>query len=246
MSTLNYREVERKLASLGINRRPVAVKYLDEAPAGVEKFEGTAPSGCSFWRMAQEGRVFYTVPADHYNCPIGSYTHNIPLPPERAQEMERTLGLMVNIGYLRNEEVPGMPRLPRTPAAILYAPLGDTPVDPDAVLFAGRPGRIMLLQEAAVRAGVLPQFPAMGRPTCMALPAAIGAGGAMSTGCVGNRIYAELGDDELYVVIRGQEIERVADEAATIVAANAALVGYHTERKQALTSLALSGLAPQS
>jgi hypothetical protein len=25
--------------------------------------------------------VFYTEAADHYNCPVGSYTHGIALPP---------------------------------------------------------------------------------------------------------------------------------------------------------------------
>lgn len=54
--------------------------------------------------------------------------NNIPLPPERAEELTQTLGFMTGIGYVRMEEVPKIPRLPRTPGAIVYAPLGDTPV----------------------------------------------------------------------------------------------------------------------
>ena len=80
---------------------------------------------------------------------------------------------MTRIGYVRMEEVPGIPVLPRTPGAVVYAPLGDTPVDPDVVLVAGRPGRLMLLLEAAGRAGVATQPGLLGRPTCMALPAAL-------------------------------------------------------------------------
>jgi uncharacterized protein (DUF169 family) len=38
------------------------------------------------------------------------------------------------------EEVPGIPRLAKTPGLIIYAPLGETPVEPDAVILAGRPG----------------------------------------------------------------------------------------------------------
>ena len=146
-------------------------------------FEGSQPSGCSFWQLASDGRVFGTVPSDHYNCPVGSYTHAIPLPPEREQELSRTLGLMFEIGYIRMEEVPGIPRLERTPAVTVYAPLGDTPVEPDAVLVAGRPGALMLLQEAALRGGATLQ-PMFGRPTCMAIPAALSGPVVSSLGCV--------------------------------------------------------------
>ena len=80
------------------------------------------------------------MPSDHYNCPVGSYTHNIPLPPGREQELPQVLSLMAEIGYIRMEEVPEVPRLPKTPAVAIYAALGDTPVDPDVVLLAGKPG----------------------------------------------------------------------------------------------------------
>src|SRR5882724_12471038 len=151
----DYRTVERQLSgALGLQRRPVAVAFRSTPPPGVARFSGVEPSGCSFWRIAMGGRAFYTVPADHHNCPIGSYTHNIPLPSERAGELGQTLGLMTELGYLKMEEVPGIPRLPQTPGVVIYAPLADAPVDPDVVLVAGRPGRVMLLQEAALRAGV--------------------------------------------------------------------------------------------
>ena len=55
---------------------------------------------------------------------------------------------------VRMDEVPGIPRLPATPAAVVYAPLGEASEEPDVVLVAGRPGRLMLLHEAATRAGV--------------------------------------------------------------------------------------------
>ena len=82
----DYRRLERQLSSdIGLTRRPVAVAFRDAPPPGVPPFKGTVPSGCSFWRLAAEGATFYTVPADHYNCPIGAYTHNIPLPPDARQ-----------------------------------------------------------------------------------------------------------------------------------------------------------------
>ncbi len=231
----DYRSIEQRLSeALGLQRRPVAVTFQETPPAGVSKFAGTEPSGCSFWRLAAQGRTFYTVPSDHYNCPIGSYTHQIPLPPERAAELDQTLSFMVGIDYIRMEEVPGIPRLPQTPRVVIYAPLGDTPVDPDVVLFAGRPGRVMLLQEAALRAGVASEVPSFGRPTCMALPAALAHGVVASTGCIGNRVYTDLGEDELYVAVLGKDVARVADAVQTIATANAQLAEYHRGRRQAL------------
>jgi uncharacterized protein (DUF169 family) len=232
-----WAEVEAGITQgLRISSRPVAVAFRDTPPAGVAAFAGTEPSGCSFWRLAATGRAFYTVPSDHHNCPVGGYTHNIPLPPGRAQELEGTLGLMAGLGYVRMEEVPAIPRLPRTPGVVVYAPLGDTPVDPDVVLFAGRPGRLMLLLEAAGRAGVATQPGLLGRPTCMALPAALAGGVVASTGCIGNRVYTDLGEDELYVAVPGGDVPRVAAEVATILSANDALADYHRERRRALAT----------
>ena len=232
-----WAEIENTVTqSLGLSRRPVAVAFRDAAPAGVSPFAGSEPSGCSFWRLAEAGRTFYTVAADHHNCPIGSYTHAIPLPPQRASELEQTLGFMGGLGYVRMEEVPGIPVLARTPGAVVYAPLGDTPVDPDVVLVAGRPGRLMLLLEAAGRAGVTTQPGLLGRPTCMALPAALAGGTIATTACIGNRVYTDLGDDELYVAIPARDLPRVAAELTTIITANDTLARYHRDRRATLAS----------
>jgi uncharacterized protein (DUF169 family) len=234
---MNFRGIEAKIQkALGVGKRPVAVKFLDAVPEGVEKFTGTEPSGCSFWRLAAAGKVFHTVPQDHYNCPIGSYTHSISLPPERAKELEQTLGLMAQIGYVKMEEIPGIPRLAKEPAAIVYAPLGDTPVEPDVVLFAGAASQIMLVHEAALRAGCAATLPILGRPTCMALPAAMAYGSVVSSGCIGNRVYTGLGEGEMYVVVPGKDLLRIASELETVTSANAQLAQYHKGRRESLAS----------
>lgn len=233
----DYRTLEQQFTEvLGLERRPVAVAFLDRPPAGLAEFTGSAPSGCSFWRLAAEGRAFYTQPRDHYNCAVGCYTHNIPLPPERAGEMDQTLAFMMQLGYISAEDLPRIARLAETPQVTAYAPLAAAPVAPDVVLFAGRPGRVMLLHEAALRAGVGTQTPNFGRPTCMALPAALEQGLVASTGCVGNRVYTGLGEDELYVAVRGADLEKVAAQLATIAGANARLAEYHQARRRELAS----------
>jgi uncharacterized protein (DUF169 family) len=232
----DYPAIERKLLNiLQTTRRPVAVTYSDTAPSGIPMVAGSQPSSCSFWRLAAGGRSFYTMPSDHFNCPVGSYTHNT-LTPERMPELQQTLDLMAGIGYIRMEEIPGVFQLPTTPQFVVYAPLGEASGTPSAVLAAGKPGRLMMLAEAANRAGALSQLPMLGRPTCMALPAALKHGMVTSAGCIGNRVYTEIGDDEMYVVLRGDDLEKIADELETILSANQALTQYHRERREMLTA----------
>jgi uncharacterized protein (DUF169 family) len=235
MST-DYSTLEGALVSAVGPLRLIAVSYLSTAPQGVEQFSGTVPSGCTFWNLAASGNGFYTVPGDHLNCPIGSYTHAIDRPAGREAELEQALTLMAGIGYVRMEEVPSIPRLAQSPAFIYYAPLGKAAVAPDVIIAAGRPGPLMRLQEAAARAGAASQLPLLGRPTCMALPAAMAHGSVMSTGCIGNRVYTGLGDDELYLMIPGPRLADVVKELAVITTANETLLQYHQQRRAALTS----------
>lgn len=233
----DYKAIENQFQKiLHMSRRPVAVAFREEAPSSVEKFSGSEPAGCSFWRLAAEGRSFSTVPSDHYNCPVGSYTHKIPLPESRAQELPSILGTMTSLGYLKMEEVPGIPVLPETPKTVSYAPLSDTPIDPDVVLFVVAPGKLMLLEEAALRAGVASKLPLLARPTCMAIPAAMAHGMVTSAGCIGNRVYTNIGDDELYAAIPGAALEMVAQELETIASANSALEQHHRGRQHQLST----------
>jgi uncharacterized protein (DUF169 family) len=237
-SEASYRALESRFKILvDIERRPIAVAYLDSAPASVEKFNGSEPSGCSFWRLAAGGKTFYTVPENHFNCAVGAYTHNITLSPEREQETGLTLKFMFDLGYVKPEEVPQIPRLAKAPAIVVYSPLGDAPVAPDVVLFACKPRSAMLLNEAANRAGVASGAPALGRPTCMALPASLQLGAIFSLGCIGNRVYTGLKEDEMYFVVRGQDLEAVAHALDVVVGANAALSDYAIDRRQTLSTI---------
>ncbi len=104
-SGTSWKELEQRISeSIKLPRRAVAVGFLDAAPAGLEEFKGTEPSGCSFWRLAAAGKSFYTVPESHFNCAVGAYTHNIPLSATRERETEQTLKMMFDLGYVKPEE----------------------------------------------------------------------------------------------------------------------------------------------
>src|SRR3989442_458488 len=95
---------------LGLSSSPVALAFQASAPTGIARVDAAGPAGCSYWKRAAEGQTFYTEASDHYNCPIGAYTHGVELPADRVQELHEVLGTMFSLGYLRQEEIPGIPR----------------------------------------------------------------------------------------------------------------------------------------
>ena len=217
---------------LNLETAPVAVSFHDTQPAGVSRVEKTEASGCTYWRRAAEGKIFYTEAADHYNCPIGCYTHNVELPDAQMEELENTLGLMEELGYITMEEVPGIPRRENSFKRAVYSPLADTTDTPDVVIISGTPRQMMLLAEAATAAGIGTENGVMGRPTCAVVPAVIQGGRSVSSlGCIGNRVYTALSDDDFYFAFPGEHIDVLVEKLETIVNANQALAEYHQQRQ---------------
>jgi len=71
----------------------------------------------------------------------------------------------------------------------------------------------------------------------MAIPASIAHGAVTSAGCIGNRVYTDIGDDELYVALRGEDLEKIGHEMDTIASANSTLSQYHRDRRQNLSTM---------
>jgi uncharacterized protein (DUF169 family) len=192
-----------------------------------------APSGCSYWKRAAEGATFFTEAPDHYNCPIGAYTQGVDLPPAQIEELEGIVGRMIGLGYLRQKEVSAIPRRQDRFGVAVYAPLAEAPFEPDVVLVRGNAKQIMLLAEAAQAAGVGAASGLLGRPTCAAIPESLRTQrGVASLGCIGNRVYTELADDELYFAVPGKHLSLVVEKLATILNANRELESYHRARLQ--------------
>jgi uncharacterized protein (DUF169 family) len=219
---------------LKLRMPPVALAFRALPPAIVPHVSSVGPSGCSYWKLAALGQTFYTEAADHYNCPIGAYTHGIDLPPARAKELEEVTGMMFRLGYLRPEEVSGIPRRQGEFGVALYAPLAETTWEPDMVVVCGNAKQVMLLTEAAQAAGVGSESGLIDRPTCAAVPEVLRTGrSAASLGCIGNRVYTGLADDELYLALPGREVGMIVEKLAAIVHANHELENYHRARQAA-------------
>ena len=208
----------------------VGIAFRDSPPAGVPHAK-EGPASCEYWKRAAAGEVFWTDAADHQNCPIGAHTHGVQMSEAKKQELMGLVGTMVRLGYIRMDEVRAIPHREAPLRVAIYAPLPKMPCDPDLVLVRGTAAQLMVLVEAAQAAGVAPDAPAMGRPTCAALPQAEKSGRpAMSLGCVGNRVYTGLQDGEGYVALPASALDAVAGRLEAMSRANAELEKFHRAR----------------
>jgi uncharacterized protein (DUF169 family) len=219
--------------TLGLKWAPISITFRTERPSDMERIDERAASGCAYWKLAAEGKIFYTEAEDHYGCPIGAYTHGVQLPPDQRKELEGMIETMVGLSYLKMEEVSAIPKREEPFRFAIYAPLADAPADPDVVIVRGNAKQIMLLAEAANAAGVSPSSTIMGRPTCAMIPAVAKSGqSAISLGCIGNRVYNELTDDEFYVGISGEAFASTLEKVLVTVNANDELFRFHRKRNQ--------------
>jgi uncharacterized protein (DUF169 family) len=223
------------LARLNLARPPVAAAFLDAPPPDLRRIDRPMPAGCSYWKHASDGHAFYTTPEDHQNCTVGAYTHGVALSPEKGKELESLIGTMIQLQYLRSEEVAGIPHRGSAMQIAAYAPLPDASFDPDVIIFRGNAKQVMLISEAARAAGIFESGAAMGRPACAMIPQATSAAsGVASVGCIGNRVYTDLGDDELYFAVPGSALPRVLEQLDVMLTANAALEAFHRDRAATL------------
>jgi len=215
---------------LGLELPAIGIAFRSQAPAGV-RHAAAGPASCSYWKLAADGEVFWTDAADHQGCPIGAHTHGVQMSAAKQQELMGMIGTMVELRYIRMEEVPQIPQRKAPLQIAIYGPLEKMPCEADLVLVRGTAAQLMVLVEAAQAAGVAPDSPAMGRPTCAALPQALdSARPAVSLGCIGNRVYTGLRDGEGYVALPASTLEAVVDKLASIAHANLALEKFHRSR----------------
>jgi uncharacterized protein (DUF169 family) len=219
--------------TLGLERAPVALAFMAEAPAGVVRTTKAVPSACTFWRQAETGLV-YAEASDHYECPVGAMTMGFELPAAQQPAAQELVETMVGLGYFEMAEVAHLPSVTKPHQGLLYGPLADFPVAPDMVLVIASPRQAMLLAEAAgaVTLRETPALATMGRPACAAVARGMNAGQeTLSLGCIGARTYVEVPDDHLILALPGADLPNLLARLATIDDANTALAGYHREKK---------------
>ena len=105
----------------------------------------------------------------------------------------------------------------------------------DVVVFGGNARQIMLLSEAARAAGAFETATAMGRPACAMLPQAMSSATSVaSVGCIGNRVYTGLDDNDLYIAVPAPAVGPMLEKLDTIFTANVELEKFHRQRAATL------------
>ena len=116
---------------LGLQSSPVAITFVDTPPAGVPRVAASEPASCGYWRRAAAGEVFFTLSDDHKRCPVGAHTHHVPLTSAEQDELMGLVTTMVELSYLKMEDVPKIPRRKTPMQAAVYSPLSRAPIPPD-------------------------------------------------------------------------------------------------------------------
>ena len=218
---------------LELETEPVALTYVDEAPAGVEMLSGEFPSSCSLWRRAEQG-TFYAPAEKHFNCAVGARVMGFELPDMVRESLAGVVRMMSEAGYIGADEPERMPAVGDHHRGVVYGPLRTLPLPADLVLLWLTPRQAMLFNEAA---GDVPwssgtHMAALGRPACAALPIARSESKpTISFGCLGMRTFTEISNDRLLAVVPGQELEGFVDRLRGTVAANDTMAAVYGSMK---------------
>ncbi len=229
-----YTESARALQrALDLPQPPIGVAFADTAPDGVPHFEHRVAAGCVFWERAAQGPIV-TSARDHDMCSIGVYTHNLAgAPPKHGPELEAVLQVLNGLEYVRSEDIAQIPVLRRSARYVIYAPLAEMPVPPDAVLVFCNASQSLVMSEAVqqVEAGVAP---AMGRPACAVIPQVVNSSrAALSLGCCGARAYLDTMTDDIALwALPGPQLAQYVGRLTALAQANKVLSIFHQLRKQ--------------
>jgi hypothetical protein len=162
------------------------------------------------------------------------YTHHMPLAtPAHQDDLNTCLKVFGDLGYVRSEDIPGIPVLKEEPKNVTYAPLASTPVTPAAVLLFADSRQSLAITEAVqqVEPGVPP---ALGRPACAVIPQAVNTGKpALSLGCCGARAYLDVMTDDFALwALPGSRIGDYAARIKVLADANQILTKFHQLRRE--------------
>ena len=219
-----------------LEKPPIGLAFVDEQPSGVSRTGKAVPSSCAFWKEA-ETDVFYAAAEDHYNCTLGTMVMGFELPEEQMNTLMTEVGMMCEMEYVREEEVPNVPKVEKQSSGIVYGPLGQMPVDPDVVLLWVKPMHAMVVNEtagqmnwAASPAGVY------GRPGCAAIPVALSQGKvSQSFGCTGMRINSGISDEYMLMAVPGDKVESLAESLSQVTDVHSKLTAHYEQKAAAIS-----------
>jgi uncharacterized protein (DUF169 family) len=230
---------ERLVKALRLSTVPVAISFSDSPPPGVDRFDapmppatedgrqGRVPAGCVFWVHGAK-RAFATVPEDHGNCSVGSVTHGLLAPSEVVDHSD--VAELVSAGWVGSDVLE--PKVTGRPRSVVYAPLQDTPVEPDVVLLRINARQLMVLSDA------LPGLSIQGKPQCHIVALAKEHGvPAASVGCALSRQRTGMGPEEMTCALPAKQLDSIVAAIEKTSGIDAAVGRYAAEDARRFTVL---------
>ena len=231
MPTSPYRSQSEALEkALGLESAPIAITFSHEAPAGVPDYDAAAPAptadgrtgkvaaGCVFWGKAAT-RTFTTRPEDHANCNVGSYTHGLKSLAEAAKGAD--VAALLEAGWVRPEDVPGIPAVKERFSHITYGPLREAAGAPDVVFLHLNPKQTMVMSDA------VPEMRIEGKPQCHIIAIAREQNEiAASVGCMLSRVRTGMRNTEMTCAIPGRRLDEIVTRLAKAVAVDKSVAAY--------------------
>lgn len=228
-----WRQLGQRLAdTLYLQVAPVAIAFDAAPPADVAPFDaplsdaqsdgrqGRVPAGCVFWIHGAE-RAFTTVPADHGNCSVGSYTHGMVRLEDVAGNED--VAALLESGWVSPDDVGRIPALSTRPGAVTYAPLAELPesVAPDVVLLRVNGRQLMVLSDA------LPGLSIEGKPQCHIVAIAAEQGRpAASVGCALSRARTGMRPEEMTCALPAAGLAALVDEIEKVAGVDSTVAKY--------------------
>jgi uncharacterized protein (DUF169 family) len=218
-------------AALALTSPPLAISFRDSTdPDVVPPFDqpmpepladgrtGRVPAGCVFWIHAAE-RTFSTFAEDHGNCSVGSLTHGFKTLDEVAGNGD--VAALVETGWVTMDVVPQIPVVTKKPAAVIYGPLAETPVDPDVVFLRLNAKQLMILSDA------VPGLRIEGKPQCHIVAIAKEQDEiAASVGCALSRVRTGMPATEMTCAIPAGKLGEVLAAIERNAVADTAVARY--------------------
>ena len=218
---------------LGLAVAPVAIAFISQVPAGIERIRRTMPprtadgrtgavaASCVFWIEGTQG-VFATEAEDHGNCSVGSLTHGFKTMEEIAQNAD--VAALCETGWVTPEAVAKVAVVREKPTSIVYGPLRDMPVEPSVILLRLNGKQQMLLHDAW--RGL--RFE--GKPQCHIIPIAKESGElAVSVGCMLSRVRTGMSNNEVTCAIPASRMSLLIERLRAARAADNAVAAYAAE-----------------
>jgi len=215
---------------LGLAAPPIAITFANAEPDNMGRFDpkmppttedgrtGRVPAGCVFWMRATE-RAFVTVPADHANCSVGSYTHGLKSMEEIATNAD--VAALVAAEWVSPADFPKVASVKSKSNYIVYGPLRDMTSDPNVVFIRLNGKQLMMLHDA------WPGARMEGKPQCHIIPIAKEDGEvAVSVGCMLSRVRTGMSNNDISCAIPWAVLPELIGKLRGAVAADERVAQY--------------------